>query len=47
MSDNPAVASFCDLAHVPGNQTKFGRAYDYAMIAAIVVSLVPLSFREE
>lgn len=37
----------CDLVHVSEKQTKFGRAYDYVMIAAIVVSLVPLCFKEE
>ncbi len=33
--------------YVSEDQTKLGWAYDYAMIAAIVVSLAPLSFREE
>lgn len=37
----------CDLVYVSDKQTKFGRAYDYVMIAAIVVSLVPLCFKEE
>ena len=37
----------CDLVHVSEKQTKFGRAYDYVMIAAIVVSLVPLCFKGE
>ena len=48
MSDKPTIRSrVCDLVHVSENQTKFGRAYDYVMIAAIVVSLVPLCFKEE
>lgn len=35
------------LIHVSADQGRFGKAYNYLMIAAIVVSLVPLCFKQE
>lgn len=37
MSDKPSIRSWvCDLVYAFENQTKFGRAYNYVMIAPIV-----------
>lgn len=48
MNDMSTIRSWvCDLVYVSEKQAKFGRAYDYLMIAAIVASLVPLCFKEE
>lgn len=39
--------SIYSLVYISGDQNRFGKAYDYVMIAAIIVSLVPLCFKQE
>lgn len=36
-----------NLVHVSADQTPFGKAYDYLMIIAIIVSLLPLCFKQD
>lgn len=36
-----------NLVHVSADRTPFGKAYDYLMIIAIIVSLLPLCFKQD